>query len=221
MTIQDRFFRFLANIELDQGRKDRINSAVNRLAGFCRSDAGISQYAPHIFYQGSYANGLAIKPARAREEYDVDLVVLMKLPVPTGAAAALDWFQGRLAMDGDYRSRIIQKDKCVRLNYAGDFHVDVVPAHRKTTDAAVIQIPSRIHGWLDSHPKGYTTWCQQQDTRTANDFSRAVKMLKRWRDITASTRTSVASIVFTTLLGPRVPGSPPTHADDIVIVHNT
>lgn len=217
MTIQDRFSRFLANVDLDQGRKDRIASAVSRLVDFCRNDASIRQYTPHIFYQGSYANGLAIKPARAREEYDVDLVILMSLPNPTAATRALDWFQDRLATDADYRGRIIQKDKCVRLNYAGDFHVDVVPAHRKTDDAGVIQIPSRTHDWQDSHPKGFTAWCQQQDRRTANDFSRAVRMLKRWRDITGSARTSVPSIIFTTLLGPRIPASPRTNPDALVI----
>jgi hypothetical protein len=42
-------------------------------------------------------------------------------------------------------------------------------------------------------------------------------MLKRWRDITATARAAVPSIVFTTLIGPRVPVPQPTNTYDFVI----
>jgi hypothetical protein len=218
MTVQAHFSKFIQDVQLDNARVGRIRAAAVRLAEFCNSDAGIRQYAPHVFFQGSYANDTAVKPADARREYDVDMVVLMSLPT-SNAADVLDWFADRLRQDADYRARLFPpKDKCVRLNYAGDFHVDIVPAHRLATNNDRIQIPSRRSGWLYSHPKAFTAWCESQETRTKRDFNRCVKMMKRWRDITTDARTAVTSIVFTTLLGSRVPTPMPANPDAQVIV---
>lgn len=207
MSVQRRFFRFLDNITLDTARVGRIQSAARRLQTFCQTDPGISQYSPSLYYQGSFASGTAVKPVDQGREYDADIVVLMSLPI-ADTGRILDWFANRLRQDADYLVRLLpQKDKCIRLNYARDFHVDVVPAHRPTTSSNLIQIPSRRSGWLWSHPQGYTTWCRSQDGRTSSDFSRCVKMMKRWRDFTTGARTAVSSIVFTTLLGDHVPAS--------------
>jgi len=219
MTAQTHFSKFIQNIELDDARVERIQAAAGRLAVYCNSNTGIRQYAPYLFFQGSYVNGTAVRPADPKGEYDVDIVVLMSLP-NAGAGTVLDWFAERLREDADYRLRVLpSKDKCVRLRYAGDFHVDVVPAHRMTNNDEPIQIPSRRHGWLSSHPRGFTAWCKGQEARTERDFSRCVKMMKRWRDITTDARTAVTSIVFTTLLGPRVPTPAYTSPDAQVVVH--
>ena len=218
MTVQAHFSKFIENIGLDNARVARIRSAAERLAGFCKSDAGISQYEPYAFFQGSYVNGTAVKPADPKSEYDVDIVVLMSLP-KANAADVLDWFADRLREDADYRSKVLPaKDKCVRLDYADDFHVDVVPSHRLTNNDGRIQIPSRRSGWLYSHPRGFTAWCKSQETRTKRDFNRCVKMMKRWRDITTDARAGVTSIVFTTLLGSRVPTPTSTTPDAQVIL---
>lgn len=203
--VQRHFARFLDNIELDHGRVRRIVSAAQRLAEFCQSDSEIGQYAPHVFFQGSFSIGTAVKPLHARQEYDVDVVVLLSLP-NAAPGDVLNWFTRRLRRDADYGRRIRpSKDKCVRLNYAGDFHVDIVPAHRVAGNNGEIQIPSRREGWLYSHPKGYSSWCRRQDHRTGGFFARCVKMLKRWRDVNSETRRSLSSAVLTTLAGWHVP----------------
>jgi Second Messenger Oligonucleotide or Dinucleotide Synthetase domain len=210
MTVQTQFSSFLTVIALDTERRQRIQSATDRLHTYCIRDSQISAYRPTLYFQGSYANDLAVRPADPRGEYDVDIVVLMSFPAATPATLVLNWMKDRLALDPDYNSRTLPpKDKCVRLNYAGDFHVDVVPAHRATSDFGKIQVPSRRSGWLYSHPRGYTEWCTQQRTRTGGDFNRAVKAMKRWRDNNLDARRAIKSIIFTTLLGPHVPAPAP------------
>jgi hypothetical protein len=218
VSVQANFSRFLENIELDTGRVERIRSAAQRLDDFSRSDPGIRQYAPHVFFQGSFAAGTAVKPVYPRQEYDVDIVVLMSLP-RSAADSVLDWFAGRLRQDADYRARLMSpKDKCVRLNYAGDFHVDTVPAHRVTDNNERLQIPSRRSRWLYSHPKGYIAWCKAQEQRTRGDFGRCVKMMKRWRDVTGGAREAVSSIVIATLLGRHITTATSTIPDALVVV---
>lgn len=218
MSIQPRFSRFLDNVDLDTGRVNRIRSAAQRLTEFCLSDPGISQYAPHVFFQGSFAHSTGVKPAYPRQEYDVDIVVLMSLPNST-PADVLNWFGNRLRRDADYRARLRPpKDKCVRLNYARDFHVDIVPAHRVKGNDTEIQIPSRRSGWLYSHPKGYTGWCWAQEQRTGGYFTRRVKMMKRWRDVTAGVRNAVSSILFTTMLGGHIPTPTSAVSDAIALL---
>jgi hypothetical protein len=55
--------------------------------------------------------------------------------------------------------------RCVRLRYANQFHVDVVPARRVATvmplsGARVVRlrVPS-TSGWRFSNPEGFLHWC--------------------------------------------------------------
>jgi hypothetical protein len=85
----------------------------------------------------------------------------------------------------------------VRLEYAddetGSFHVDIVPAR----PGDPLDVALRRRGWKPSNPKGYTEWCAQQ----GEQFLRAVRILKRWRDENQPARSSIKSIVLQVLIG--------------------
>lgn len=212
MRLPSAFAEFHERIQLGAIPEGKISSAWSRLQAYLIAELTIPQL--DVFVQGSYANKTAVKPPTSGREYDLDTVAI-GFDSDATADAALERLEGILAKDGDYKKRIEQRAPCVRLGYAGDdeghFHVDVVPA--KHESVPVIQVPRRKEGWHDSDPRSYTTWCLSQGAQ----FSRAVRMLKRWRDVQQSDRRKVKSIVLQVLIG-QFYGGGSGDADTVVAV---
>lgn len=206
---QPYFDGFLASLALDPTRQARIDSAVRHLREVVEGDPLLRRRRPRLVLQGSYAAGLAVRPLRARDEYDVDVVIELNAGVSATAAAMLDWLGERFRRDALFRTRLRRHRRCVRIEYAGDFHLDVIPGRRVYSSAGVfrgvIKAPDRVAGWRTSYPRGFLRWCARQEERTGDDFGRVVIMLKRWRDLQGPDRRRIRSIVFTTLLGRCVP----------------
>lgn len=211
---QPYFNRFIGEVlPLDATRVERINDAWSHLDELIAGDIAFRSYWPQIVAQGSYAVGTAIRPFRARDEFDVDLLIKLTLPTWWGSRLTLDWLHARLASNGVFKSRLVEHPRCVRVSYAGDFHLDIVPARRTRVISPItgmptllrLKVPDRTGGWRFSNPEGFVRWCQRQDRRTGGDFSRVVMLLKRWRDINVPEKRRIRSIVFTTLIGLTVP----------------
>lgn len=102
---------------------------------FDRDDCTLSDHEPHIFVQGSFALGTAIRPTKDGQEYDLDLSCKLR----TGISRATHSQQQLKEMVGreleSYRkfrqieSPLEPKNRCWRLNYKDGlrFHMDVVP----------------------------------------------------------------------------------------------
>jgi hypothetical protein len=196
LRLPSAFAEFHERIQLGGIPEGKISSAWSRLQSYLIAELAIPQL--DIFVQGSYANKTAVKPPTSGREYDLDTVAI-GFDADATADGALARLEEILAKDGDYKKRIERRAPCVRLRYAGDtegrFHVDVVPA--KHGSRPVIQVPRRKEGWHDSDPRSYTNWCVAQGAQ----FSRTVRMLKRWRDAQQSDRRKVKSIVLQVLIG--------------------
>ncbi len=212
---QPWFDKFVGQVlPLDDSRVERITGAWNRLNDLVAGDATLARHRPQIVLQGSLAAGTAIRPLRADDEFDVDALIKLTLPPSWSSDSTLDWLRGRLAQDRIFKPRLVPHPRCVRVSYAGDFHLDVVPARRARTRSPIsgawpplrLKVPDRKGGWRFSNPEGFVAWCERQERRTGGDFSRVVMMLKRWRDDNAPEKRRVRSIVFTTLLGQAVLG---------------
>lgn len=207
--VQPYFDQFLQRLQLDPSRVQRIDQSLRHLEQVIAADPLFRRRRPNLFLQGSYAQGLAVRPLDPETDYDVDIVVEMDFGLTVTSTAMLDWFAGRLADDSVFRDRLVRHDRCVRVEYAGAFHLDVVPARRFRPNGQPFQgrlkVPDRQRGWRTSYPRGFIRWCELQERRTGGDFGRVVQMLKRWRDTNHPDARRIRSIVFTTLIGRVVP----------------
>lgn len=184
----------------------------------------LARYSPKIYPQGSLAIGTTVRPLN-RNEYDLDLVGELDMGV-RDPVAVLNDVETRLREHGTYRPMVERKNRCIRLNFAGDFHMDVLPARRDPSlPGTCLLVPDReMRDWKPSNPKGYAAWF---DTRAAEGTTRqllrasveplpdhesaadktalqlAVQLMKRWRDIHFAATPDLApiSIVLTTLAG--------------------
>lgn len=181
----------------------------------------------NIYPQGSLSISTTVKPL-SRQEYDLDLVCEVnesyegKDPIEL-----LDKIEQRLKDNEIYKDKVERKNRCIRLNYANEFHMDILPAHpvNPTPDTCVMVPDRKAEDWKDSNPKGYTAWFNDRsnqiekalfearaeieplpDDETVKrkaPLKRAVQLIKRYRDIYFEKDADSApiSIVLTTLAG--------------------
>lgn len=102
---------------------------------FGRPESSIEGNDPHVFAQGSFALGTAIRPLLEGESYDLDLACKLRLGVSKATHSQYDLKQmvGK-ELEGYREARQIsdpleEKHRCWRLEYQDgmSFHMDIVP----------------------------------------------------------------------------------------------
>jgi hypothetical protein len=120
--------------------------------------SAIARYSPHIHAQGSIALGTTVRPHN-RADFDIDLVCLLEFLQGVSAAELFRLVHDRLNEHGTYTKMISRKNRCVRLDYQPDYHLDITPAMPHRLQGTHIYVPDRALATLkDSNPKGYIDW---------------------------------------------------------------
>ncbi len=185
-------------------------------------DSPITFFDPLIYPQGSMSLRTTVKP-RAQDEFDLDLVCLMQIGANIDPDTVYGLVRDRLAAHETYKSLLEPKPRCLRLNYAGQFHLDIIPAiPDKNRRGTGVLIPARDLGvWKDSDPKAYVAWFDSQCNIVRRMLAKeaqieplpvdeekqkaclrlSTQLLKRHRDIVFEDRRKApSSIVLTTLM---------------------
>jgi hypothetical protein len=206
-----------------QQAADRYNTIGEWLGA---SGSPLSVYKSNIYPQGSLRIGTTVKP-RGRDEFDLDLVCQFQVNPETVSdpIALLDMVEKRLREHETYRPMVERKNRCIRVTYANQFHLDILPAcPRPSADPygkdAVVVPDCDADDWKPSNPRGYAAWYESRATEAVTQFKRAheplpeqqshdeistlnriVQLLKRRRDISFQQTPKIApiSIVLTTL----------------------
>jgi len=189
------------------------------------SESPLHMYKPTIYPQGSFKIGTTVKPL-LKDEYDIDLVCELEDDVTiTEPMSLLEKIYQRIRSNETYKSICQKKNRCVCINYAGNFHLDILPARSDPSSGGnCILVPDRkTKDWKPSNPIGYAEWFEEVATVTITLLEKArieplprhetlsdklplqqtVQLLKRWRDISFKDYEDYAppSIVLTTLAG--------------------
>ncbi|MCC6960326.1 MAG: nucleotidyltransferase [Dehalococcoidia bacterium] len=119
-----------------------------------------------IYPQGSAALGTTVRP-EGRDEHDIDLVA--RFPVSAkmvGPATVRNAVGRRLAEHATYRQMLEPKNRCWRLRYAGQFHLDITPSVPNPTCASGGElVPDReARMWKPTNPLGFCDWFSARAT---------------------------------------------------------
>lgn len=182
------------------------------------SESPLARFKPWIYPQGSMALETTVRP-RTRDEYDLDLVCQM-LRTGLTALEVYHLVYERLRAHDTYKPMLEKMNRCVRLNYAHNFHLDIIPAEPDLMrGGTTIVVPDRtLRTWTPSNPLGYIAWFTQQSRVTLVDLRKkidpvphptpsdekpaltiATQLLKRRRDMLCDEDVAPRSIVLTTL----------------------
>lgn len=178
-----------------------------------------SKYDAEIYPQGSFLIGTTTR-AILQCEYDLDFVVQLAAHAPRDPMLLLDQLEKLLKGHGTYKDMVKRLKRCVRLIYAGGFHMDILPALSEQASGTRILVPDRkLVGWKPSNPRGFAAWFKRrgvfvrmdkaasiepvpamQSVDEKTSLQRVVQLLKRARDrFVTDLDLSPRSIVLTTL----------------------
>lgn len=223
--LNDLLVRIAVSLQLTATQYREAVRHYQAVAKYLSEPGGlVARYAPDIFPQGSLRIGTTVRPI-GRDEYDLDLVLaLLALFGTADPVWVLDLVERQLRAHGTYGPMVERMNRCVRLNFAGQFHLDILPARPDGAygDTFLLVPDRRLEEWKPSNPKGYAAWFEAQSAyrrviamqkaieplpqpEGAEDktpLQLVVQLLKRWRDVRYDDPDlAPISIVLTTLAG--------------------
>jgi hypothetical protein len=210
------------SVQLTQSQFKKAETSYHAVANWLAAPGSeIRQFRPDIFAQGSLRLDTTVRPL-SHTEFDLDLVCLVHVSHPVNPAAVYDLLLKRMRAHGTYDKIITEMPRCIRLNYSGDFHLDIVPAVPDPTcgpGETGMRIPDKLkRRWTDTNPKGYSSWFEVQCAKrkleqrvislSANarveplrdpaptymkpPLKLSVQLFKRWRDLAFQGREELA-----------------------------
>ena len=195
------FQNFLRDeVNLNDSRLGRLRSGVRGVNGHLKEHLTGYQKMER---QGSYALETLIKPVDDNDEYDADIQIVMN---PNPEWEPKDYVlevRRTLAANKTYTDKLRLKTRCVTVDYAGDFHLDVVP---RVTRNGKHYICNRIDNkFEETDGVGYRDWFNEKNRITGGNLKRVVRLLKYLRDHKNS--FTAKSILLTTLAGNTIKAS--------------
>lgn len=206
MKLINIFNNFLKDtVNLNQTRIDTLESRVETIKGFLLN----SGYTPQIIKfsaQGSWAHKTIIRPPSSNDEFDADLVVYIAQVEGWAAKDYILELRKVFLGSGVYSDKISMKSRCVTINYAGDFHLDVVPIIKLNDNSGnyYYYVCNRTDNEFErTDGDGFTDWWHSQDAITSsNNLKKTTRIIKYLRDSKSS--FSVKSVLLTTLIGEQI-----------------
>jgi hypothetical protein len=223
LQLDDLLYEICEELQLSRSRHQQVQERYESLTRVLESDESpFKFYRPLIYPQGSMRLGTTVHPLRG--PHDLDFVLQLsrshhEIKPMTLLFTLFNYLKG----NGVYGSMVSLKNRCVRIEYANEFYMDILPACLNLEAGAnCIKVPDRqLQEWKDSNPIGYAEWFTRksqvallkvimaravpvphpQSVQEKHPLQLVVQLFKRWRDIYYKNRQDVApiSIVLTTL----------------------
>lgn len=225
--IDDLLDKMAESLQLGKTRYDLMIEHYEAIKDWIESDEKFFKPFKYDLYpHGSVRILTTVKPI-GKDEFDLDIALHIKTEWANHTPQRIyEELKRRLNEHGTYSKMLEPKNRCLRLNYAGDFHMDILPGIQENLwDEDKLKVPDKKLGtWVSSNPKGYAKWflgrtnmvrisllekALRAENLPADDFQnkkplqRAVQLIKRYRDIyfQADDTYRTSSIVLTTIAG--------------------
>ena len=181
-------------VNLNQSRLDRLETSVGAVNSYLKEHLTGYQKMER---QGSYALGTLIKPVDDNDEYDADIQIVMNPNPKWQAKDYVEEIHRTLKQNHNYADKLRLKSRCVTIDYAGDFHLDVVP---RVTSGGRHYVCNRVENRFElTDGTGYREWFNEKNRITGGNLKRVVRLLKYLRD--HKNNYTAKSILLTTLAG--------------------
>ena len=188
------FEELLTNeVNINEARLQRLNKSTLAVDTFLSENLEAYQKTER---QGSHGLKTIIKPVGNRE-YDADRLLYMAFDADKEPKDYINDVYDCLKENGNYEDKVHRRTRCVFIDYAGDFHLDLVPC---ITYGAQHYICNNKENCLEeTDGTGYRDWFNDKTRITNGHLKRVTRLLKFLRDHKGN--FSVKSILLTTLIG--------------------
>ena len=235
-AFDDLLFEICDELQLSPNRHKLAEQRYKTIGELLSSPGSpFAEDDPDIYPQGSMRLGTTVKPVDG--PFDLDFVLQLSVPYHhENPMELLDQLFKFFKASERYKEMTQKKNRCIRITYADEFYMDILPACRDIGACATcIQVPDvAAVDWKGSNPIGYASWFQKRSQFRMYKFAAAeardmqplpalqateekevlqlvVQLLKRWRDLFYSrSKYPPISIVLTTLAANLYNGEPST-----------
>lgn len=217
MKLTEHFDTFLSDVvNLNQTRIDTLKARVDAIVTTLEGLEVYSDILIETCPQGSWAHRTIIKPA-GNGGFDADVVAFMKPHEEWTPAEYIENLYAQFKDHGTYADKVSRKTRCVTIQYANEFSIDIVPCIRKsgflvtTTEWILNRSENKEE---QTNPDGFNDWFKKQNGYVGNNYLiKVIRLLKYLRDIKMT--FSAKSVLLTTLVGERV-----NHWDEGLLLGN-
>ena len=196
------FNKFLSDhVNLNQTRLDRLTRSLDAVEDLLKKE--LTGYRK-VSKQGSYAHKTIIKPVKDNDEFDADILVFIRDDHFNPGEFKEDYVNLVYQMfkdSGTYEDKVNLNTRCVTIDYADDFHLDVVPCIEHGDTRYICNRKDETYEKTDGD--GYKSWLiKKNEIVGGNNLRKTTRLLKFLRDHKDNFR--VKSILLTTLLGEQI-----------------
>ncbi|MGZ6302417.1 MAG: SMODS domain-containing nucleotidyltransferase [Ktedonobacteraceae bacterium] len=205
MKFVDDFEAFLREeVNLNQTRLDRLQESVNTLENFLSGHDIFGQIFLDLIPAGSWAHRTIIRPVQGNDEFDADVLLYLKECPDWQPKDYTDKLWSAFRGHETYKSLAQRKTRCVRIDYTGDFHIDVVPYLERAGSHYITNRcePEGVGRFELSDPETFTAWIDERQRLTNGNFIKTIRLVKYLRDF--KNTFDCKSIILMTLLGNQV-----------------
>lgn len=198
------FHAFLnSTVNLKPHKLTQLEGRVAAITSAFEKDATVGHMYKEHTPQGSWAHETIINPVGAFDEFDADILLhLEQNPDWTDDPKSyLQQVRAAFKRSTTYQDKVVRKNRCVRIQYANDCHVDVVPSITLDDGREVI-ISYADNDFEETNPVGFADWMKERDDITNGQLRCVIRLFKWLRDY--KNTFSCPSVILTVMLGSRV-----------------
>lgn len=171
--------------------------------------------------QGSFAQRTIINPRDAKRGFDADLLVEMT-DVGQTPRSLLKGVKESLEASWQHATMLSTSRRCVTVQYAGEFHIDVVPCVRKNGTLYIANrdgddddwnTGEKVGSWEATDPDGLTAWIDGRNAHANGHLVPTIRLCKYLRDYKG--RPRIKSVILTRLLADCVYGRLSSDFEDL------
>lgn len=188
---------------LDQFLFEEVNLNPARIRELNQRTTAVTEFLSRNLHgyrlnerQGSYALGTIIRPVNDGT-YDADVLLFMEYVRGKNARDYIEDLHACLSRNVDLADKLRRKTRCVSVEYAGDFFLDIVPCIARGGRQSICD--SEHDKFEDTDGTGYREWFNRKTDVTNGHLKGTVRLLKYLRD--HKDNFEVPSVLLTTLAG--------------------
>lgn len=128
MKLTNYFKSFLEKeVNLNSSRITSLDERTETITSVLKDSDKFKENFIDVIPQGSYAHKTIIKPVQSTDEFDADILLYIEEFTEWDAEDYVQELYQFFRDNSTYRDKVSRKTRCVTIDYANDFHIDVVP----------------------------------------------------------------------------------------------
>jgi hypothetical protein len=149
--------RICQSLELTRTQQENARDRYESVGEWLAKSPSNLLHGVTIYPQGSIALGTTVRPI-GHNEHDVDLVCFMPALSEAMPPDLVKCAVGERLRENAYYAKILEeKRRCWRLNFAGEFHMDITPSIQNVhcQNGGELVPDKALKSWKPTNPRGY------------------------------------------------------------------